>query len=83
MTERPVEAKIEQLHDLNVGRHRTVVETREHLRRCLRLLMREGMLLRLGDETWLIPADRVSSASQLKLHVFHRTDQAPGPFVDP
>ena len=60
-----------------------MVETREHLRRCLRLLMREGMLLHLGDETWLIPADRVTSASQLKLHVFHRTDQAAGPFVDP
>lgn len=81
--ERPVEARIEQLHDLNVGRHRTVVETREHLRRCLRLLLREGLVVHVDGETWLIPADRVSATSQLKLHVFHRSDRASGPFADP
>ena len=72
---------IVQLHDINVSRHRTQAELREHLRRCLRLLVTEGVLITKADQPVLYArAGVVRTSPQLALHAFHRQEKSYGPF---
>ena len=71
---------IEQLHDINVARHRRRSETREHLRRCLKLMTREGLIIRLDGEPHVVRAEAVRASPRLTLHAFHRAEHRHGPF---
>lgn len=79
--DRVIGVVIEQLHDINVARHRTRGETREHLRRCLKLLTQEGMIITKDDAVHVVRPDAVAASPKLTLHAFHRPERARGPFA--
>ena len=72
--------EVEQMHDINMARHRTRNETREHLRRCLRALTRDGALITADGEIYPVAPANVRAARNLTLHAFHRPERKPGPF---
>lgn len=74
-------ATVEQLHDINAAPHRTRSETREHLRRCLRLILKEGLLLDYDGKLRRVLASDVSASPKLSLQVYSRPNDGTGPFT--
>ena len=71
---------IQQLHDINTARHRSRREVREHLSRCLRVLLQEGVVFMHDGEPIYAPPAVVSSAREITMHAFHAAEPERGPF---
>ncbi len=78
---KPMSAVIEQLHDLNVARHRSDREAREHLQRCAAQLAEEGLIFEFDGEWHRLAADRVRVARKMTMHLFHSVEGGRGPFA--
>lgn len=71
---------IEQVHDLNEADHRTRSEVSAHLRRCLKLILAEGLLLLRLPEMALVPTERLHPAASVVQRLYQRPSRTRGPF---
>ncbi len=76
---RIAEATILELHDMALGRRRSRQAIGSILRRCLRRLQREGMILVMGDQVAMVPADRIS-VEDIRFQQFCTPIRSGGPF---
>ncbi|RDV37777.1 hypothetical protein DV096_11695 [Bradymonadaceae bacterium TMQ3] len=72
--------EILELHDLNVGQRRTRHDVGAFLRRCLRRLQRDGLILVLGEQVLTIPGDQIE-VNRVRFQQFCSRAQASGPFT--
>ncbi|RAL20798.1 hypothetical protein DL240_15910 [Lujinxingia litoralis] len=71
-----------ELHDLNVGQRRTRHDVGAFLRRCLRRLRQDGMILVVDGVVLSIPGDRIE-VKRVRFQQFCSRAQALGPFTSP
>ena len=79
---RVVSCEITELHDLNVGQRRTSHDVGAFLRRCLRKIKKEGLILVFDEQIITIPADRIT-VQKIRFQQFCTRAQAKGPFTTP
>lgn len=68
-----------EMHDLSVGRRRSRYEVGAFLRRALRRVREEGLLIILGDQVLCIPSDRIV-AEGVHFQQYCARLPTPGPF---
>lgn len=73
---------IRELHDVNVGQRRTRHDVGSFLRRCLRRLKKEGLILVMEGQVLTVPPDRVT-VEEIRFQQFCTAGQAEGPFSSP
>lgn len=76
---RVVSCQILELHDLNVGQRRTSHDVGAFLRRCLRRIKKQGLILVLDEQIVSISADRIS-VQKIRFQQFCSRGQTTGPF---
>ncbi|MFU8803459.1 MAG: hypothetical protein ACNA8W_06600 [Bradymonadaceae bacterium] len=72
---------IVELHDLAYGRRRTRQDVGAFLRRCLKRLQIDGMIIVLGDQILAVPAERITVQKVRFQQYCSRTHQD-GPFSE-
>ncbi len=76
---RMAEVTILELHDMALGRRRSRQSIGATLRRCLRRLQSEGMIVVLGDQVATVPAERIS-VEEIRFQQFCTPIRSGGPF---
>ncbi len=71
--------RILELHDVNVGQRRTRHDVGAFLRRCLRRIKQDGLIVVLDRQVISIPADRIS-VDKIRFQQFCSRSRAEGPF---
>ena len=76
------DCRLLELHDLNIARRRNRFDVGAFLRRCLRRILAEGMILILDDghQILWIPRSRIQHAGVRFRHVCAEMDEGIGPF---
>jgi hypothetical protein len=74
-----VQCEILELHDFHVGPRRTSHDVGAFLRRCLRRLRSEGMILVFDEQILAVPADRIV-VQKLRFQQFCSRSLSEGPF---
>lgn len=77
---RVVSCEITELHDVNIGQRRSSHDVGAFLRRCLRRIKKEGMILVLDEQIITIPADRIT-VQKIRFQQFCTRAQSRGPFT--
>ena len=71
--------RILELHDVNVGQRRTRHDVGAFLRRCLRRIKQDGLIVVMGPQVLSIPAERIS-VDKIRFQQFCSRSAADGPF---
>lgn len=77
---RVMACQILELHDINVGQRRTRQDVGAFLRRCLKRIQCDGLIVVMGPQVLAIPADRVS-VDKIRFQQFCSKSQTEGPFT--
>ncbi len=75
-----VQCEILELHDFHVGPRRTSHDVGAFLRRCLRRIRTDGMILVFDDQIIAIPAEKIV-VQKLRFQQFCARTQTEGPFT--
>lgn len=79
---RLTQCTILELHDLNPERRRTRHDVGAFLRRCLRRIIAEGLIIILDDHVLWVPADRIAYTG-VRFQQYCTPDRRHGPFYSP
>lgn len=77
---RVTSCQILELHDVNVGQRRTRHDVGAFLRRCLRRIKKDGLILLLDGQVLTIPAARIT-VDKIRFQQFCSQGRAEGPFT--
>ena len=72
--------QILELHDVNVGQRRTRHDVGSFLRRCLRRIKQDGLIVVMDGQVLTIPAERIS-VEKIRFQQFCSQAEAAGPFT--
>lgn len=72
--------KIRELHDIKLGQRRTRHDVGAFLRRCLRRIKRQGLIVVLDGQILSVPADRIS-VDEIRFQQFCTQAKSRGPFM--
>lgn len=70
-----------ELHDLAYGRRRSRQDVGAFLRRCLRRLQAEGMIIVVGDQILPVPAERIT-VEKVRFQQYCSRSEQEGPFSE-
>ena len=74
--------RILELHDVNAGQRRTRHDVGAYLRRCLRRIKQDGLIITIGEQVIPVPPERIA-VDKIRFQQFCSRSQTEGPFSSP